>query len=221
MRWTRQVPVFVLASVVAALPTGTLSADDKEGGWAVLFDGKDLSLWQNARGGEPGKGWVVEDGALVRKQKEAGDVWTKERFGDFILDLEFKTTGNSGVFIRTDKPTDNVQTGIEIQVDNPAKPGKHSVGAVYDCLAPSKMTAKKGEWNRLVITARDGKLTVAMNGEQVIDMDLDQWTEPNKNPDGSKNKFRTALKDFKLQDHGAAVLYRNIKVKPLTKSSTE
>ena len=52
-------------------------------------------------------------------------------------------------------------------------------------------------------------------------MDLDQWTEPNKNPDGSKNKFAKPLKDFArkgyigLQDHGRPVWYRNIKIKKL------
>jgi hypothetical protein len=199
------------------------AADPAKDGFKELFNGKDLSGWMNAAGKEPGKGWVIEDGALVRKE-QSGDIWTKDRYGDFVLDLEFKTTGNSGIFIRTDKPTDNVQTGIEIQVDNPSdKPDKHSCGAVYDCLAPGKNAAKKDAWNRVVITAQDNKLTVVMNGEPIIDMDLNQWTEANKNPDGTKNKFNKALKDFKreghigLQDHGAAVMYRNIKLKPLEK----
>ena len=215
--------LFLACAAGISLTVPATAADPAKdgGGWRALFNGKDLSGWQSASGGKPGAGWVVEDGALVRKAG-AGDVWTKERFGDFVLELEFKTTGNSGVFIRTDNPKDNVQTGIEIQVDNPSeKPGKHSCGAVYDCLAPSKNAAKKGEWNRMVITAKDNKLAVAINGEQVIDMDLNRWSEPGKNPDGSKNKFRKALKDFKreghigLQDHGATVMYRNIKIKPL------
>lgn len=189
----------------------------------TLFDGKNLDAWQDRTGKKPGVGWVIEGDALVRKEK-AGDIWTKERFGDFVLELEFKTTGNSGVFIRTDKPTDNVQTGIEIQVDNPTdKPGKHSCGAIYDCLAPSKNAARKGEWNKLEITTQNNKIVVVMNGDPIIDMDLNKWTEAGMNPDGSKNKFKTALKDFKkeghigLQDHGAAVSYRNIRIRPLGK----
>jgi hypothetical protein len=210
--------------VVFALALLPIRADEAPGKSIALFDGKSLIGWTSANGKEPGKGWVVEDSALVRKAG-GGDVWTKDRYGDFILDLEFKTTGNSGVFIRTDKPTDNVQTGIEIQVDNPSpKPGKHSVGAIYDLLAPTKINAKKDDWNRLVITAKGPKLTVEMNGEKIADMDLDEWKEPGKNPDGSKNKFKAALKDFKreghigLQDHGAAVMYRNIKITPLAGS---
>lgn len=195
-------------------------ADD---GWITLFDGKDLGQWQNAGGDKPGAGWVIQDGAMVR-QTNAGDIWTKQRFGDFVLDLEFKTEGNSGVFIRTDNPKDCVQTGIEMQVERGGgkeKLGRNDVGSVYDCLAPSKNPVKDGEWNRTVITAKDNKITIVINDVQVIDMDLNQWTEPNQNPDESKNKYKKALKDFKreghigFQDHGAKVSYRNVKVKPL------
>jgi type 1 glutamine amidotransferase len=197
-------------------------ADDE--GWICLFDGKDLSQWQNAAGGEPGKGWIIQDGALVRSAG-AGDIWTKQRFGNFVLDLEFNTDGNSGVFIRTDNPKDCVQTGIEMQVEKGGgkeKLGRNDVGSIYDCLAPGKNPFKDGEWNHVVITASNNKITIVANDVQIIDMDLDKWTEAKQNPDGSKNKFNKPLKDFKreghigLQDHGAKVMYRNIKVKPLT-----
>lgn len=216
--------VFLMGTLVAAVVAygSLLDAAEPAGGFHPLFNGKNLAGWQNAAGKKPGVGWGIEDGALVRKSG-SGDIWTKQRFGDFVLDLEFKTQGNSGVFIRTDKPTDNVQTGIEMQVDNPGEPGKHSCGAIYDCLAPAKNAAKKDAWNHVVITAQGSKLSVVMNDTPIIDMNLDEWTEPHKNPDGTRNKFNTAVKDFAreghigFQDHGAVVMYRNVKIKPLDK----
>ncbi len=197
----------------AAAPSGD--------GWIDLFNGKDFSGWQSAAGGPPGQGWVIDDGAMLRA-RAAGDLWTKKRFGDFVLDLEFKTEGNSGIFVRTGDPKDCVQTGLEIQVYTPvARPSRGSCGALYDAMTPTKEASKKGQWNHVVITAKGSRITVVMNDEPIIDANLDRWTEPHKNPDGSKNKYHKALKDFPrqghigLQDHGAKVAYRHIKLKPL------
>ena len=60
-----------------------------------------------------------------------------------------------------------------------------------------------------------------MKGRENIDMNLDKWTEPGKNPDGSKNKFRTAYKDMPragfigFQDHGNPVWFRRIRIKSI------
>jgi len=189
----------------------------------ILFDGTDLSKWQNSSGDKPGAGWVIENDVLARKPK-AGMIWTKERFGNFILDLEFKTEGNSGIFFRTDNPKDCVQTGLEMQIYKRVnKPSRNSCGAIYDALAPSKEMTKDGQWNHVTITAEDNKIRIVLNGEQIIDMDLNRWTEPHRNPDPerSKNKFRTALKDFKreghigFQEHGANVWFRKVRIKRL------
>lgn len=180
---------------------------------------KDLSNWTYKEGT-----WALEDGTLARKG--GGDIWTKEKFSDFILDLEFKVDKdtNSGVFFRTGSITDPVQTGIEVQIlDSYGKTtaSKYDCGAIYDCLAPTKNMVKKPlEWNRLTITAKANQVIVVMNGEQIINMDLNQWTEPGKNPDGTKNKFKTAYKDMPrvgyigFQDHGKPVWFRNIRIKP-------
>ncbi len=186
--------------------------------WITLFDGASLEAWHDADG-RPPKNWAIQDGVLVRTGA-GGDLWTKEKFGDFVLELEFKTAGNSGIFFRTDNPKDNVQTGIEVQVHQPGQPGKQGVGAFYDLVAPRKVTARDG-WNKVVLTARGPQLQVEINGEVVTEMNLDLWTEAGKNPDGSPNKFRTALKDFKrtgfigLQDHDDPVWYRHVRVKRL------
>ena len=134
----------------------------------TLFNGKDLTGWQD-RNGNPSK-WEVVDGTLQGKKK-LGDIWSKQRFGDFELSLEFKTTGNSGIFFRTDNPKSPVQTGIEVQVERPNGPNKHSVGALYDLVPPKKNNATKG-WNKVKITAKDNMISVEMNGEVINGMDL-------------------------------------------------
>lgn len=221
IRLARVVLLLLAVYGFALLPGNTPAAEDD--GFQPLFNGKDLTGWQNASGREPGSGWVVQDGAMARKPG-AGMIWTKGRFGDFILDMEFKTEGNSGIFIRTGDPKDPVQTGLEVAINRPSsRPGKHSCGAIYDCLAPTRCADKPDAWNHVVIKALANRIQVTMNDQQIIDMDLDRWTQPHRNPDGSRNKFRTAVKDFPraghvgLQDHGASVWFRNIKIKPLTK----
>ena len=72
-----------------------------------------------------------------------------------------------------------------------------------------------------MLTCKGPKVTVSINGKQVVAADLDQWTTGNKNPDGTRNKFKTALKDLPrtghigFQDHGQNVWYRNVYLKRL------
>ncbi|MCK4824173.1 TIM barrel protein, partial [bacterium] len=60
--------------------------------------------------------WTMEDGVLI--WKGGGYIWTNERYGDFILDLEYMVSkdANSGIFFRTGDLKDIVQTGIELQI---------------------------------------------------------------------------------------------------------
>jgi sugar phosphate isomerase/epimerase len=188
-----------------------------------LFE-KDLS---NALRGA--KDWALgDDGVLSPTPTGHGDIWTKERYGDFILELDFKVPekGNSGVFIRGADLSNWIHTTIEIQIHATTDGAKHGqCGAVYDCLSPSKDATKKpGEWNRYVITCLDNKIYVNLNGEDIIDMDLDYWTEAHRNPDppiaaGTRNKFNIAYKDMAreghigLQYHGNMIWFKNLKIK--------
>lgn len=206
------------------------SAADADDGWITLFDGSDLDQWRMG----PDRSWVVQDGVIALKREFDGKehnldyLWIRKPYGDFVLELEYKVPAraNSGVFLRTANLMDPVYTGIEVQVANSyGREGLSrggTAGAIYDCAAPTRNAARKpGEWNRYVITCKRAKVTVVLNGEKVNEMNLDSWTEPNRNPDGSKNKFPVALKDFArrgyvgLQDHGRPIWYRNIRIKPL------
>jgi sugar phosphate isomerase/epimerase len=169
--------------------------------------------------------WEMIDGVLTAIGDS--DIWTKARYGNFILDLEFKLDKqtNSGVFLRTGDIKEWLHTAIEVQVfDSYGKKevSKHDCGAIFDCLEPAKNKVNKpGEWNRYTITCSENQIYVVLNGEQIIDMDLDQWSEAHKNPDGTKNKFNTAYKDMPreghigFQYHGHPIWFRNIKIKTL------
>ncbi|MDP1587314.1 MAG: DUF1080 domain-containing protein [Prosthecobacter sp.] len=208
-------PLTTFLALISALSFAAEHPDTT--GWKDLF-ATDLSNTV-----APG-GWAFTEGVLVAKDHDT--LWTKDSYGDFILDLEFKVIAesNSGIFLRSGD-IKNVLSALEIQVHDSADGSKYGmVAAIYDAMPPSKSMAKPvGEWNRFTITCKGPLVTVVFNGEEVINANLDHWPEVKKNPDGTPNKFPVALKDFArsgpigLQGlHGKAqapVWYRNVKIK--------
>ena len=209
---------------VSLIFCGCVTADTAKhpntSGWQDLIKA-DLSNVNMHKGG-----WVMKDGVLVAKDHHT--IWTKESYDNFILDLEFKVAkeSNSGVFLRSGN-TKNVLAALEVQVHDSKDGSKYGmVGAIYDAKPPAKAMQKPiGEWNRYTITCNDNKVSLVFNGEMVWDVDLNDWNEAHKNPDGTKNKFGKALKDFSRKGpigfqglHGKAqapVWYRSIKIKQL------
>jgi hypothetical protein len=213
----------LMASAGCASAGSGHSPDD---GWISLFNGKDSEGWIDGAGA-PLKPEMFQEGSLNPHGAKGGMVYTKERYGNAVIACDFKISKgcNSGVFFRTGNMKDPVQTGFEVQVFDSAgkeKVGKHDSGALYDIVAPTKNTMKPaGEWNHLEISANGSKVSISLNGERIVECDLDQGTEPEKSPDGTKNKFKTPLKDFPreghvgLQDHGNDCWFKNLKIKPL------
>lgn len=198
---------------------------------AFALDHPDTSGWKDLFAADlsnavvPG-GWGFDKGELVAKDHDT--LWTKESYGDFILDLEFKVAkeSNSGIFLRSGD-IKNVLSALEIQVHDSTDGSKYGmVSAIYDAMPPIKNAAKAvGEWNHFTITCKGPSVRVLFNGELVVDANLDQWPEVKKNPDGTPNKFPVALKDFARKGpiglqglHGEAqapVWYRNLKIQAL------
>lgn len=220
-------------AIVLCLPT--VQAGDRE----ILFNGSNLSAWEYRPGG-----WVLaEDGSLTCKMEKVkakngkvrvrgmGYIWTKKEYGNFELKLSYKLSegANSGVFYRTDK--DNpVNGGFEIQLmDNEGfqkthgkKDAKKLNGSFYDAKAPSSNPAKPvGKWNTFKLVCKGPIIRLWINGVQVFDVDVDDWHTAGLNPDGTKNKFKTALKDLPrvgrigLQNHGQVVWFKDVVIKPL------
>jgi hypothetical protein len=222
--------VGLAASAPAARPDGNenaLTPEEAKAGWTLLFDGKGLDGWKTSSG-RPSK-VPIEDGCINPHGCGGYMMIPENVYGDFVLSLDFKISKgcNSGVFIRTfpltPRPGKDVGfNGIEVAIDDTTAADYHDTGAIYDLVKPSRNAMKPvGEWNHMVITCDGPKIAIEVNGETVTRMDLDEWTAPNRRPDGSEHKFDVAYKDHPrsgyigLQDHGSPCWYKNIKIKPL------
>ena len=94
---------------------------------------------------------------------------------------------------------------------------------MYDAEASTTLASNgPGEWNRMTITAKGPRITIVLNGKQVLDANLNEWTESGKNPDGTTNKYHKPMNWLAdqsgyiwLQEHPGEIWFRNIWVKPL------
>lgn len=213
--------LFCVAPCLTFAADNTLSEKEKQAGWKLLFNGKDYTGWKTSNGKEVAS--PVEKDSLVPYKSGGYLVIHEQQFGDFVLscDVLMPEQCNSGVFFRIGDPKNPVQTGFEIQVMTGNGTGKHDFGAIYDLVAPSKNDAKPGEWTNIQIRCQGPHISVTVNGEKVSSANVDKFTEPGQSPDGTKNKFKQAVKDFPrkgylgFQDHGHKVWYKNIKIKEL------
>jgi hypothetical protein len=192
--------------------------------WEALFDGDNLDAWD-----APPRGWRIEDDELVpsrrRRNRESDNtLWTKERYGDFLLELEFKLSpdSESGVFFRTGDRDNRGGTGLEIQLADShgvAQPGPRDCGAVYG-IRPPRVSAVRPpeEWNQLMVVAQENLLSVVLNGERIIDLDLDQWmSSTGDDGDTSRDRRPAPGRDgfIGLEDGGSPVSFRNVRIKRL------
>lgn len=209
-----------------------LTPAEKAAGWELLFDGKATDCWRGYRqDGFPEKGWVIEDGCLkVVGGGGGGDIITTGQYGDFELVLEWKISekANSGIIYRlTEKHAAPWQTGPEYQILDDAGWGypptdSHSAGGLYDlyAMAEGKTTMPVGQFNKTRIVIRDNKLQHWLNGMKVLECDMagEGWKQRI-----AKSKFHVyegfgvqPKGHIGLQDHGADVWFRNIKIRDLS-----
>lgn len=221
----------LLAATSAHAADNELTPEEKQAGWQLLFNGKDLAGWK-CNNGKP-IATTVEDGSLVPYKSGGYIIVYDKAFSDFVLkcDVRFEDPRcNSGIFFRVEKLLDPVNTGFEVQVMAGTKTGKHEFGAIYDLVSTTKNTGREvGQWNNVEIRCQGAKISVKLNGEDVSSIDCDKFDQPGLCPDGEKHKYKLkgeprAVKDFShsgyvgLQDHGHKVWYKNIKLLDLTTS---
>lgn len=209
----------------AAPPANTLTAEEQSAGWKLLFDGKSTAGWRVYKKQDAGN-WIAKDGALYLEKPGSGDLITAEKYGDFelTLDWKFETGNNSGVIYRaleTNGPS--YMTGPELQVmpqKASDKLGKNSGGSLYDMYAPSENAFQDGqEWVTYKVVAKGKHIEHWVNGKQVVSVDIgsDDWNSRYNGSKWAKAKDFAAASEghICLQDHGAKIMFRNVKIRAL------
>ena len=204
-------------------------------GFVSIFNGQDLTGWKGlvenpiARSKmSPAKlaqaqakadlimrdGWGVEDGVLVFNGK-GDNLCTEKDYGDFEMYVDWKLDPNgpepdAGIYLRG---TPQVQIWDTSRVNVGAQEGS---GGLYNNKTnesnPSKVADNKlGEWNSFYIKMVGDRVTVLLNGENVVDDVILENYWDRKQP-----IFPT--EQLELQAHGSKVYYRDIYVKELERA---
>lgn len=218
-------------------------------GWKLLWDGKTTAGWRSARSDAfPEKGWIIEDGVLKvlksggGESAHGGDIITTDKYGNFILEVDFKFTrgANSGIKYFVDPDLNKgpgSAIGCEYQIlDDDVHPdaklgvnGNRTLASLYDLITadalfftPTETTPKrvnKYDWNRARIVSNNGYVAHFLNGIKVVEYNrgTQMWRAL-----VAYSKYRDWPRfgelpegHILLQDHGDEVHFKNIKIKVL------
>lgn len=193
----------------------------------ILFNGKDLSQWQSANGGDAK--WRLKDD-YVQVVPGAGTMQTKKAFGDCQLHIEWRTPdtvrgegqgrGNSGIFLM----------GLyELQVLDNYRNRTYSngqAGSIYKQSMPLVNVCRPpGEWQTYDVifaaprfntdsTLKSPALITVLQNGVLVQNNFSLWggTEYIGIP---VYKMHAEKLPLTLQDHGNPVRFRNIWIREL------
>lgn len=167
--------LYCMALGAAAVPANAASP-----GWRPLLEEDGASEWRGWKGDGLPVGWHVARGVLS-KDGPVDDLVTKQDFGNFELELEWKIGkgGNSGVFYRGTREYDHVYwSGPEYQLldDANAPDGKSRLTAAAAAYAlygaPAGIVRPFDHWNRTRLIVNGGHVEHWLNGRKVVDYEL-------------------------------------------------
>lgn len=190
-------------------------------GWVVR-------AWNDLRNpAEGGPVWKVEGGILRGGEPRGSWLVSEREYGDFELEFEFKLgeRGNSGCALRAPLFGDPAFDGLELQMAdfryNPEAKDSELTGGLYRAVAPKAQVYRPTEWNVYRIVCRGARVRVTLNGQDILDVNLDEHVAAVKRHDG---KDAPPLKDRPRRGHlgfqelsrdGSHVEIRNARIKVL------
>jgi hypothetical protein len=188
-------PLFARDSAPAP---NTLTPDEIQAGWILLFDGQTTFGWKATSKAN----WQVKDGVISVSEGEPGFLQTTSRFGDYLLQVDFRAPKgtNSGVFLHNiEQPKDPTKDCYELNVaDRSVSP--FPTGSFVGRQACTK-DFDTSDWRTFEVRVRGGEFQVQLDGQTVLEYHDDK-------PLG---------RGFVgLQFNKGRVEFRNVKLQPLS-----
>ncbi|MBM3501911.1 MAG: DUF1080 domain-containing protein [Armatimonadetes bacterium] len=183
-----------------------------EEGFVPLSADAELSAWRLPKPGA----WECSDGVIRRVA--GGTLFTRRIYEDFTLRLDYKIGkgGNSGVFVRAPLSGRHSALGMELQImgDHGKPPSRESTGSLYAAKAPAVAASSgDGEWNALEVALLGRHMKVILNDQALHDFDLDDPAVNEGLVPGIRLSDRCPRGFIGLQDHGAPVEFRNVRIR--------
>jgi len=215
---------FVLTSVTAAKKAGQTPHDLSplvDSGWVEVFNGKNFDGWQ----GDVDNYEIVE-GAVRCKAGKGGNLFSKDEYADFEVQLEFQLPpgGNNGLAIRfPGEGMPHVDGMCELQVldsehEKYAKlDARQYHGSAYG-MAPATrgFLRPTGEWNFQHVKVQGSKIQVELNGNRILDADLSKATDFMGGSEHPGLKLKSGY--FGFAGHNDPVAFRSIRIRRIDPS---
>ncbi|WP_020470967.1 3-keto-disaccharide hydrolase [Zavarzinella formosa] len=215
----KRLSLIALLAVLPLVSAEEPAAPKPPEGFTALFNGKDTTGWKTT-GNE--KVWGAEKGVIYVEKGGGGYLMTEAEYGDFEFTADYKLSkgANSGIALRAPMKGDPAYVGMEIQlIDDEGWPGKlaewQHTGSIYNVVSAKKQANKPiGEWNTIKITCKGPKVTVILNGETLVDANLDEFKDKvdimKKHPGLANTKGHLGF-----QSYNTRVEFKNVFLKGL------
>lgn len=218
------------------MPVSELTAEEKEAGFQMLYNGTDLDNWIGDK-----VGYQSFNGAInvTANYGGNGNLYTKDEYRNFIYRFEFRflvPAANNGVGVRGPANGGDAAYNAmcEVQIldhDDPVYSNLNPYqvhGSVYGVIPAKRIVHKPlGEWGYEEIKVVGDHITVTVNGEVIVDGNIREACQGhNVAPDGSgSNPYTvdhrnhpgmfTERGHISFCGHGRGLQFRNIRILPL------